>query len=530
MRNLAQSVRDRAACDPDGEALVYGERRLTYGELWAGIAKAAAVITASGVGRGEHVAVLLEKRVETILALYGAAWAGAVFIPINPMLKPDQVTHIMQDSGARTLITTRVRAGMLGARLADCPALEALLLVGGGGPAVRCADRLVQTDWTASLAAAQPLHPVDTLDEDIAAILYTSGSTGLPKGVVLSQRNLIEGARSVVEYIGNGPDDRILSLLPLSFDAGLSQVTTAFASGACVVLVNYIGAEDIPGICVAERITGITGVPPLWAQLVKVAWPQEACRLRYVANTGGRMHISTLTAMRSLYREARVYLMYGLTEAFRSTYLPPEQVDRRPDSIGKAIPNARILVVRPDGSECLPGEEGELVHIGAQVAQGYLNQPALTAQRFRPSPEPCLPGTAPRAAVWSGDIVRRDEEGYLYFVERKDNMIKTSGYRVSPTEIESVVNESGDVAEVAAIGIEDEDLGQVIAVAVVRAQAGDLRKAVEAICREKLPIYMLPRHVIELDALPRNPNGKYDYHAIRRLALDAMGELVHELH
>ena len=238
----------------------------------------------------------------------------------------------------------------------------------------------------------------------MAAILYTSGSTGLPKGVVLSHRNLIAGAESVSHYLGNTADDVILSALPLSFDAGFSQLTTAFSVGAHVVLLNYLLPADVVRLCSRHRVTGLTCVPPLWVQIADQDWPTEAAEnLRYFANTGGRMPKAALDRLRSLFRRAKPFLMYGLTEAFRSTYLDPAEVDRRPDSIGKAIPNAEVLVVRPDGSLCGPGEQGELVHRGALVAMGYWNDPEQTAERFRPAPAR-EPGLCTRG---NGRLVRR---------------------------------------------------------------------------------------------------------------------------
>jgi acyl-CoA ligase (AMP-forming) (exosortase A-associated) len=292
------------------------------------------------------------------------------------------------------------------------------------------------------------------------AILYTSGSTGRPKGVVLSHRNLLVGAESVSTYLGNTADDVILAALPLSFDAGLSQVTTAFSVGAHVVLMNYLLPADVVRLCARHRVTGLTCVPPLWLQLTSVDWPEEARSLRYFANTGGRMPRHTLDGLRALFPGADPYLMYGLTEAFRSTYLDPSEVDRRPDSIGRAIPNAEILVVTPDGSPAAPGEEGELVHRGPLVALGYWNDPVRTAERFRALPGEPRSWQAPERAVWSGDTVVADEDGFLYFVGRTDDMIKTSGYRVSPTEIEEVAYGTGLVGDVVALGIEDDRLGQ----------------------------------------------------------------------
>jgi acyl-CoA ligase (AMP-forming) (exosortase A-associated) len=356
------------------------------------------------------------------------------------------------------------------------------------------------------------------IDTDMAAIFYTSGSTGRPKGVVLSHRNLIVGAESVSNYLGNDHDDVILSALPLSFDAGFSQLTTAFSVGAHVVLLNYLLPADVIQLCARYRVTGLTCVPPLWIQIADQDWPAEtASHLRYFANTGGRMPKATLDRLRSVFPAAKPFLMYGLTEAFRSTYLDPAEADRRPDSIGKAIPNAEILVVRPDGSLCRPGEEGELVHRGALVAMGYWNDPERTAERFRPAPvrEPgvCLE----EMAVWSGDAVVRDEEGFLYFVGRQDEMIKTSGYRVSPSEIEEVAYDTGLVRDAVALGVADAKLGQHIVLVVSAASGADVDvDTLLTLLRKALPLYMLPRRVEVRPEIPRSPNGKFDRTLLRQ--------------
>ena len=293
------------------------------------------------------------------------------------------------------------------------------------------------------------------VDLDMAAILYTSGSTGMPKGVVLSHRNLIVGGESVSHYIGNTSDDVILAALPLSFDAGFSQLTTAFNVGAHVVLMNYLLPADVVRLCARHGVTGLTCVPPLWIQIAEQAWPEDVGQTTALLREHGRADAEARrsTGSARCFRTARPFLMYGLTEAFRSTYLDPSEVDRRPDSIGKAIPNAEILVVRPDGSRCEPGEEGELVHRGALVALGYWNDPERTAERFRPAPgHDASVAATPEIAVWSGDTVVADEEGFLYFVGRADEMIKTSGYRVSPTEVEEAAYATGLVRDAVALG------------------------------------------------------------------------------
>jgi acyl-CoA ligase (AMP-forming) (exosortase A-associated) len=365
------------------------------------------------------------------------------------------------------------------------------------------------------------------IDADMAAILYTSGSTGKPKGVVLSHRNMLAGATSVAAYLEIHREDRLLAALPLSFDAGFSQLTTAFHAGASVVLINYLVPRDVLNAVERYRITGLTAVPPLWIQLAELAWPRAAREtLRFIANTGGRMPKTTLDALRRALPQTLVYLMYGLTESFRSTYLPPSELDRRPDSIGKAIPNAEVLVVRQDGTPCDANEPGELVHRGALVSLGYWNDPEKTAERFKPAPGHPAELAMAEIAVWSGDTVRRDEEGFLYFIGRRDEMIKTSGYRVSPTEVEEVVYATGQVGEVAALGIPHAVLGQAIIIVVTPPANGSTdSKALLAACRERLPAYMVPARIVERqDRLPRNPNGKID----RKLLAQELRETLEE--
>jgi len=514
---IHDSIFDSAARTPDALALAYGAERCTYAALAARVSAAAALFLACGLRPGERVAVYMEKRIENVVAMFGAAAAGCVFVPVNPLLKPEQVAYILADCNVRLLVTTPERRAQLAAVLAGCPDLRALLLTDGQAPAADLAGAPQVLHWREldAHAGAAPV-PHRRIDTDMAAILYTSGSTGAPKGVVLSHRNMVAGAASVAGYLGLRADDRLLAVLPLSFDYGLSQLTTAFLRGASVVLMNYLFPKDIVAAVRAERITGLAAVPPLWIALSRLEWPAD-CSLRFITNSGGAMPVATVKALQQALPRAEIFLMYGLTEAFRSTYLPPAELARRPDSIGRAIPNAEVLVVRPDGSLCADDEPGELVHRGALVALGYWNDQARTAQRFRPAPgqDPALP--LPELAVWSGDTVRRDGDGYLYFIGRADEMIKVSGYRISPTEIEGVLHASGLVSEVAVFGIDDEMLGHaIVAVAVADPQAVD-RAGLLAECRRRLPAYMVPAHIVlREEALPRNPNGKIDRNLLRQ--------------
>lgn len=512
-------------------ALVHKDRTVSYDELWQHVTAAAAGLGSIGLGRQERAGIYLDKRIETVVALFGAAAAGGVFVPINPLLRPHQVAHILRDCNVRILVTSPARLETLTTEIDNCPDLRAVVLVGGTITSRTITSRTTTSRTITSRRADVEILPWEALekseqgaswrcpliDNDMAAILYTSGSTGQPRGVVLSHRNLVVGAASVSHYLQNSSEDRILAVLPLSFDAGLSQLTTGFCVGATVALMDYLLPRDVLRTCGQERITGITAVPPLWIKLAAEEWDTETgARLRYFASTGGHMPRPTLDRLRNIFPNARPYLMYGLTEAFRSTYLDPAEVDRRPDSIGKAIPNAQVLVVDENGWECDPGEPGELVHRGALVSLGYWNVPEATARRFRPAPGQPTGITVPEIAVWSGDLVRKDDEGYLYFIGRNDDMIKTSGYRVSPTEVEEVIYRSGLVSEACAVGVPHPDLGQAIVVfAVAPAGQGlDANGILEA-CRRTLPLYMVPSDIHARDSLPRNQNGKIDRRRLR---------------
>jgi len=486
--------------DPESPALTFKTTTLTYAELAQRVAEVAGGLHALGVRRGDRVAVYAEKRIETVVAVLAIAAAGAVFVPVNPLFKARHLGYVFEDCGPRVVLTTKERLETV--REALSPSVEHVVVFG-------------TPEWDA-LSGEAPEAAV--IDDDAAAIMYTSGSTGGPKGVVLSHRNILAGAASVATYLGHTKEDVVLAALPLSFDAGFSQLTTSLYAGAHVVLVNYLLPKEIVRLCAKHDVTGLTCVPPLWLQLVEQDWTSVSS-LRYFANTGGRMPRATLARLREHFPAAKPFLMYGLTEAFRSTYLDPAEAQSRPDSIGKAIPNAEVLVVRPDGTPCAPGEHGELVHRGALVALGYWNDPERTAERFRPAPGPQLAGR-PEIAVWSGDTAYRDEEGFLYFVGRTDEMIKTSGYRISPAEIEEAAYATGLVGGAVAFGVADPVLGQHIAL-VVTLREQDAETLSRALARE-LPPYMLPQRIEVLAELPRSVNGKFDRVELRR-AVEQVG-------
>ncbi|MDC0601909.1 acyl-CoA ligase (AMP-forming), exosortase A system-associated [Aliiglaciecola sp.] len=498
-------------------ALIFKEQQLTYAELEQKVAKLASGLNHLGLKRHDRVAVYLPKLPATIVSFFAISRANGAFVPVNSVLKAPQVQHILNDCDVRVLVTSSDRLRGLQTILTACPSLEHVILV----------DKLIDidvADLKISLideVTGDTMGPSHRADNDMAAILYTSGSTGKPKGVVLSHRNLVAGAQSVSEYLENTQNDVLLALLPLSFDYGLSQITTAFLTGATVVLLDYFLAGDVVKTIEKHQVTGLAAVPPLWQQLMKAKWTEAATsQLRYFTNSGGAMPLVTLSAIRNTFPNAKPVLMYGLTEAFRSTYLASELVDERVGSMGKAIPNAEVMVVREDGSECDVDEPGELVHRGPHVSLGYWNDAAKTAERFKPAPAKLGGLMLQEMAVWSGDTVKRDADGFLYFVGRKDEMIKTSGYRVSPMEVEEACYQGAEeVDEAVACGVNDLELGQAIVLMIVKKADSDVAdKDILNKCKKAMPNFMHPKYVEFRDSLPRNPNGKVDRSSLSKEA------------
>lgn len=476
------TLRGRAG-DP---ALATREGVLDYAGLDAAVGALAGWLARHGLAPGDRVATWLPKTRTACLMPLAAARAGFVHVPVNPLLKHLQVQHILADSEARLLVTQAARAETLEASgiavVTNDPPLD--------GPAL-------------SLSDADP--------DALAALLYTSGSTGRPKGVMLSHANLWLGAISVAHYLGLAHADRVLGVLPLSFDYGQNQLFSTWAAGACVVPFDYLLPRDVYRTIERERITTLAGVPPLWAQLLDVD-PQDidTTSLKRMTNSGGALTRRLIDGLRGRFPAADLYPMYGLTEAFRSTYLSPSLVASHPDSIGRAIPFAEIMVVRSDGAPAAVDEPGELVHAGPLVAQGYWRDPERTALRFRPAPSWSRSGGM---AVWSGDNVVADDGGLLRFVGRDDEMIKSSGNRISPTEIEEAVTAGAEASEAVAVGVPDDRLGQ--AIVVVAKGDGSTETALRDRLRRDLPNFMQPARYIWLVDLPRNANGKLDRAGLR---------------
>jgi acyl-CoA ligase (AMP-forming) (exosortase A-associated) len=511
-------LRASALRAPEKEALVHGNDRLTFTDVNVRVMSLAVGLQSAGLQRGERVGIFLDASIPQVLSIFAVSAADGVFVPINSVLMPDQVSHIARDCGISALITTSSKLKQLLPSLLDIPSLRFLVVVTDSEPV---SPHLPVHDFDV-LSRQENFAPCpdQAIEKDLAAILYTSGSTGKPKGVMLSHANVMAGATIVSTYLDITASDRILAVLPFSFDAGLNQLTTAFQRGATLVLINFVFARQIVDILAKESITGLAGVPTVWSLLTQ---PRSTLHkntppaLRYITNTGGAMPQTVLAALRYALPNTQIFLMYGLTEAFRSTYLPSEELDRRPTSMGKAIPDTEILLINEHGKLCKPGEVGELVHRGPTVSMGYWGNKEATDRVLRPNP--LLPPEVGdvEKVCYSGDLVKADEDGFLYYVGRRDAMIKSSGFRISPTEVEEVIFQSGRARHAAAIGVPDDMLGQAVKVFVVPKDGESVdTEAVLSFCSENMPRYMVPKFIEVLSELPKTSSGKVDYPSLRR--------------
>ncbi|WP_108790380.1 acyl-CoA ligase (AMP-forming), exosortase A system-associated [Erythrobacter sp. Alg231-14] len=482
----------------DAPALVLRDGVFNHDELRQRIDWLAGWLAQEVPERGARVASWGAKGELTCLMPLAAARAGLIYVPINPLLKRAQAAHILSDSGAVMLVGTRSRIDSLDQEdtPADCLVLD-------------------EKEVLESAYEAQISHgPSDADPDDLTAILYTSGSTGRPKGVMLSHANLWLGAVSVANYLGMARDDVTLAVLPLSFDYGQNQLLSTWFAGGSVVPLDFLFPRDVAKACAKHLITTLAAVPPLWVQLTELDWPKEASApLRRLTNSGGALTTELVDGLGQIFPEADLFPMYGLTEAFRSTYLDPELVAEHPTSMGMAIPFAEILVINDEGAIAGPDEEGELVHCGPLVAQGYWQDPDRTAQRFKDAPSASTYGGM---AVWSGDRVKRAENGLLYFVGRRDAMIKSAGNRISPQEIEEAAIATDLVLEAVAIGVPDDRLGHAVHLVVRGVTDEDEQSKLSKLLLKELPNFMQPQVIHWRAAMPLNPNGKIDRTALYR--------------
>jgi len=506
---LEESARRR----PDKTALVCGKRRLTYADVDSSASRLADALVRMGIERGDRVALHLDNSPEAVVALFAVLKAGAVFLMVNSTTKTDKLTYILNNCRARALFLPARKLATHAHCWRQTLHLEALIAtsavqadLAAGDKACFTMDRLIED---------HPRHtaspPKRAIDVDLAALVYTSGSTGVPKGVMLTHLNMVSAASSITTYLDNSSDDVILSVLPLAFDYGLYQVLMAFKFGGTVVLErSFAYPHAVLRRVVEERVTGLPLVPTMLAVLLQMDLSKYDLRhLRYVTNTGAALPLDHVRRLRRLLPHVDVYSMYGLTECKRVSYLPPEQIDVRPESVGKAMPNEEVYLVDQHGRRVGPNTAGELVVRGSNVMKGYWELPEETDRVLRPGP---LPG---ERVLHTGDLFRMDEAGYLYFVGRKDDIIKSRGEKVSPKEVENVLCSHPAVAEAAVVGLSDELLGQSInAYVSVRSGCELSRREILRHCASRLEDFMVPQSVEILDALPRTSNGKIDKQAL----------------
>jgi amino acid adenylation domain-containing protein len=482
VRTLGEDLRARAQAAPGAEAIVAGDVRASYAELDAAADGFAATLRDAGVARGDRVLIVLPNRYEAAVAVYGVLRAGAAISPLNPTIKAEKLGFVAADSGAAAIVADdSTRA------VAEAGGVPVLSVSGEAG-------------------ASEP----PPLDVDLAAVIYTSGSTGEPKGVTLTHRNMTFAADAIVEYLGIRAGDRVLCTSPLSFDYGLYQLLMCIRVGATLVLEHgFPFAGRIVQLLDGERITALPGVPTLFHVLIGLRGLAERPlpALRFLTNTGQALPVATIDALRRTFPGVAIYSMYGLTECKRVSYLPPDQLAARPTSVGRAIPGTEAWVDDGRGGVAAPGVVGELLVRGGHVMQGYWNAPEATAERLRPGRWPW------ERVLATGDLFRADEDGYLYFVGRRDDLIKSRGEKVVPREVEDVLHGADGVAEAAVVGVPDERLGQAV-VAHVSGIVADAA-ALRAFCAAHLESHMVPARIVLHDgALPRTPNGKVDRRAL----------------
>ncbi len=495
---------------PDKVALICGGKKSTYNEINQKADSFARSLADLGLQRQERVIIQLENSVECIIALFGILKANGIFVILNPKIKPKKLAYIISDCRARILVTDVNHAQQLREVFQDSTCLQQMILTDMGkypplrgeneGINQRSFDDLLQT-------APSKAPSIRNIDIDLASLIYTSGSSGNPKGVMLTHLNMVTAANSITRYLDNKQDDIIIDTLPLSFDYGLYQVLMAFKLGATVVLEKgFIFPEQVIKTVVKERVTGWPIVPTIAAMLCRLKNLEKhdfSC-LRYISSTGQVLPTNHIARLREVFPGVKIYSMYGLTECKRVSYLSPDQLDKRPGSVGKAIPNTEVYIVDEAGETIQePGKSGELVVRGSTVMRGYWGLPEETKKALRPG---LYPG---ESVLYTGDLFKQDEEGYLYFLGRKDDIIKTSGHMVSPKEVENVLCEIDDVVEAAVIGIADDVLGSSVKAFVCLSPGSRLtEKEILDFCYKNLEDYAVPKSVVIRDSLPRTDSGK----------------------
>jgi len=505
---LEQSAESR----PDKVALVYEDRRLTYAEVEAEANRLAHALKDHGVARGDRVVLFLPNSVELVIGIFATLKADGVSVAINSSTKPDKLAHLIHNCGATVLLTSDRQANVATQMLQRAPSLRAAFVVGSNSdPATSRTPPLISVEsMVARYPASRP--PRQCIDQDLAFLIYTSGSSGEPKGVMSTHANVVFASWSITTYLENVPEDVIICALPLSFDYGLYQLMMAFRLGGTLVLEkSFAYPAHFVERMQAEHVTGCPIVPTMLALLLNMDLsPYDLSHLRYISNTGAALPPSHIQRFRDLFPGVSVYSMYGLTETKRTLYLPPDQLDDRPGSVGVAIPGTEVWLVDEEGRRLGPNQVGELVVRGQHVMRGYWQNPEATAKRFRAGP---IPG---ERVCYSGDLLRMDQDGYFYFVGRQDDVIKSRGEKVAPKEVEDVLYGLPGIVEAAVVGVHDPVLGQAIKAIVVTQDKAMTEKSVLRHCRAHLEDFMVPKTVEFVDSLPRTTSGKIHRSAVAR--------------
>jgi amino acid adenylation domain-containing protein len=492
---------------PDKVALVCGANRLPYRDIDRQSNALAHALTRAGVERGDRVLVFADNSVEAALAFWGVLKANAVAVIVNPLTKAPRLRQFLADCGATGLVTNWLHAPVFVDAAQDCRQLRIVVAAGPAGTAAPASLPLVAWNEAVSSADLAP-PPRLNCDVDLAAIIYTSGSTGDPKGIMLTHRNMLAAATSITAYLENTEDDVILGTLPLSFDYGLYQMIMAFRMGARLVLErSFSYPTQVLEVVQREGVTGFPGVPTMFGMMARMTNLSrfDLSAVRYVTNTAAALSLQHVAFLRRSFPHARIYSMYGLSECKRCTYLPPEDLVRKPDSVGIPIPNTEIWLVDEHDNRLGPNQVGQLEVRGATVMRGYWGKPEATARRLKPGP---LPG---EYVLYTGDYCRFDDEGYLYFVGRMDDIVKTRGEKVAPKEVEDALLSIPGVREAAVIAVPDELFGQALKAFVVWEGGFETHERQFRLeCHARLESYKVPRDVVVVSELPRTPSGKVD--------------------
>jgi len=515
---VQEYLENAAARLPAKTALICGDKRLTYQQVNDSANQFTAALVHMGIRRQDRVVIFLKNSPEAVISLYGILKAGAIFIILHPQLKAAKLNYILKDSGARFLIADASKSQVIAHAIADAHDLKHIIWIDDDNSATAASSipRVYHHSWSQVLsdAALSSDFIQKAIDVDLAAIIYTSGSTGYPKGVMSAHYNMVSAIQSITQYLENVEEDVILNVLPLSFDYGLYQILMAFSVGATVILEKSFGyPQRVIQILVKEKVTGFPIVPTIAAILLRMetVWNDDFSLLRYISSTGAPFPVPHIRGFRQRLPHVKIYSMYGLTECKRVSYVPPDQIDMRPESVGIPMPNVEVLVVNENGQELDQSQTGELVVRGSNVMQGYWNDLSETAKAFRPG------RYRGETLLYTGDLFRKDTDGYLHFVARKDDLIKTGGERVSPKEIENALIELQGVVEVAVIGVPDEILGQAIKVFILANDTDITEQSILRYCRENMELFMVPKFVELRDFLPKLESGKIDKKRLTQL-------------